>query len=510
MKIFLHASMIVLFAATSVLGAHDKHKYVVVDFAGDADPYHRAAIRLAELRQGTIVPADRDNLGPLLYLLRACDPEYVAFVVRPEDFDENLARSVLQMATRVDSDPFVDFAYGFVTGASPEAAVALVEKPQRYEANRRQPESAVVAVGTKMVRRSGMHKQQFPLQTREIPQLWGQLAGGEHFAGEGRDAAFLKTLMPELRDKPMILFVGHGFPREVVGGPTWKDLQGAEWDGAVVINIACYTGVTGRWFEEDYSTGQIRQQTVPASESFCLNVLNTGAAAYVAFACVRPAGPELFMDISALAAEGLSVGEVRRRDYNRIVLAHLAQGSDKLAIRKVADGDRIRPRQNIVKDMLLDASTGGVLFGDPAFTPFDAMPKQSPLKLQTRKNGDTLAATFEVAGQNMVYFCGEQLDTWGEEQSPAMRVIGRIALGQNQVAEVKVAELKVGGKMPEHRLTWGIEEHRGERFLHVKAVFPPPTDPASIMAGVKAVFDITLTDDPLQAQQSHSSQRARS
>jgi hypothetical protein len=98
----------------------------------------------------------------------------VAFVVRPGDFDENLARAVLQMATRIDGDPFVDFAYGYITGSSPEAAVALVERPRKFETKRRSPEVAVVAVGAKTVIQSGIYKQQFPLRTTSIPQLWAQ------------------------------------------------------------------------------------------------------------------------------------------------------------------------------------------------------------------------------------------------------------------------------------------------------------------------------------------------
>jgi hypothetical protein len=495
--------IITLACAPCAMGASPT--YVVVDFAGEQDPYHTAAVRLNELRHGEIVAADPRNLEPLLEKLQALVPDYVAFVVRPEDFEENLARSILRLATRVDSDPFVDFSYGFITGASPESAVALVERPQAFEAKRRRPELAVVAVGTKMMTKSGTHKQQFPLRTANIPQLWGQLAGGENFPGEGRDLTFIKSIMPELQRKPMVLFGGHGYPREVVGGPNWKDLQGISLDGAVVVNIACYTGVTGTWFEHDYAANRVKRRTVPKKESFCLSMLDTGVAAYVAYACVRPAGPELFMDIPALAAEGLSVGEVRRRDYNRIVLAHLAQGFENLSINETADGDQIKPRQNIVKDMLLDASTGGVLFGDPAFTPFVAMRNQSPLDLQTKREGNQLVATVKVAGQSMFQFCGEQLDTWGENQSPAMRVVCCVPLSQDHVATVKVEDLKVGGKSPEHRLVWAVEEHQSQRFLHAKAVFPQPTDQMSHMTGVKAVFEITLTQDAAQTRNSYSS-----
>jgi hypothetical protein len=108
------------------------------------------------------------------------------------------------------------------------------------------------------------------------------------------------------------------------------------------MNIACYTGVTGRWFEDDHAAGVRRERKVPEGQCVCLAALRTGPAAYVGYACPRPAGPELFMDVSALATEGLSVGEVRRRDYNRVVLAHLAQGLSGLQPQEYADGNAIQ------------------------------------------------------------------------------------------------------------------------------------------------------------------------
>jgi len=43
-------------------------------------------------------------------------PRFVVFVLPPEKIDVDLAHQILEMATRVDDDPFVDFEYGFVTG----------------------------------------------------------------------------------------------------------------------------------------------------------------------------------------------------------------------------------------------------------------------------------------------------------------------------------------------------------------------------------------------------------
>jgi hypothetical protein len=488
---------VLVFAAQSFAQPPVSADYVVVDFCGANDPYHKASERLAELRHATIVDADPQNLDPVMDSLRKHTPQYVAFVVRPDQFDENLARSILQLATQIDDDPFVDFSYSFITGDSPESAVALVESARAAEKRQSKPELAVVAVGEKMITKSSVASQRFSLRKTSFPQLWGQIAGGENFPKDGRDTEFIKTLMPKIQGKPIIILGGHGYPREVVGGPNWKDFEGIHLDGSVVLNIACYTGVTGTWYEDDWATGVIKKQSVPAAESLCLNILKSGVTAYVAYACARPAGPELFSDVGAMAGEGLSVGEIRRRDYNRVVLAHLAQGFDGLRFPKIEDGQPIQPRQNIVKDLLLNMATGGVLFGDPAFKPFPAKAGESPLDIRTQRTANQLEITMQVAPQHLFFECGEQLDTWDNNQSPAMRLVTRVPLGQSYVTQVQVKELKIGKNVQPNRLVWGVEEDRGERYLHVKAVFPQSING---MLGVKANVEATLTDDPRHAR----------
>jgi hypothetical protein len=478
--------------------------YCVVEFVGAADPYHRAAARLAELRRGRLLSAEVAKLDALREVLRDKAPRYVAFVVRPEQFDENFAKAVQQLATRIDDDPFVDFAYGFITGDSPQTALALVDRGSARRGQQGKAEVAVAAVGTAAVTRSGIFHQQYALRKSSLPQLWGQIAGGENFPEQGRDANFIKSLLPQLDGRSIIIFAGHGYPQEVEGGPTARDLVGRDFTGSVVLNIACYTGVTGLWFDHDWSAGVRRKRTVPPEESFCLNVLRTGAAAYVAYTTPRPAGPELLTDVAALVADGLSVGEVRQRDYNRVVLAHIAQGHDGLQIEAAVDGARLEPQRNVVRDFLLPASVGGVLFGDPAYRPFNRRPGEHPVEVRSERNGDTLAITAQVAGQHAFIHCAEQLDRWGDTQSLAMRLLVREPIGRSYVAGVRVAKLEVAGQRVPHRLVWAVEEDAGERYLHAKCVFPQPGPDATaaLMAGgVRGVFEVALTNDPSKASQ---------
>jgi hypothetical protein len=258
--------LLAIWTATARASAGD---YLILDLTGPDDPYHAAAERLAELRKAEIVAGDPRHVTQVLEVLKQKQPRYVAVVVRPGDLDINLARTFLKMATQIDSDPFVDFAYGFITGETAEIAVALAEAGTQAEQQRRKPSLAVVAVGEKMMKKSGVSSQKFPLRKKSLPQLWGQLAGGENFA-EGRDAKFITTLMPQLQGQSLVMLAGHGYPGEIVGGPTWRDFAGLKLEGAVVMNIACYTGVTGRWFEDDHAAGVRRERKAPEGQTVCL------------------------------------------------------------------------------------------------------------------------------------------------------------------------------------------------------------------------------------------------
>ena len=54
----------------------------------------------------------------------------------------------------------------------------------------------------------------------------------------------------------------------------------------------------------------------------------------------------------------------------------------------------------------------------------------------------------------------------------AMKVHIRVPLGDRQVEDVVVDELKVGRKDQPSRVLWAVEEDRGDRFLQLKVNFP--------------------------------------
>src|SRR5437773_4406016 len=341
-----------LFAAVILLlacqGRAQESDYIVADAVGKNDAFYRAAERLAAHRRGKIVSLDIANLSAFRDALRQKPPHYVAVVLRPEQLDYVLARKFLVMATQIDDDPFVDFSYGFVTGATAEEALAFVARSIQSEQTRREPNLG--SIGVWEIPRSTEVLGTFPSRNSSIAHLEGRLASPRQLQNEERDTQFIETFLPKLQGKSVVVFSGHGLPREVVGGPTWKDLAGLSLDSAVALNIACYTGVTETWFENDRNDRLVRKRKVPMSESFALALLRTGVIGYVAYVCGRPAGPELFTDVSSLVSEGMSLGDVRRRDYDKIVLGYLGNGANKMELRPMTGGQKIDPPKDIAQD----------------------------------------------------------------------------------------------------------------------------------------------------------------
>src|SRR5262245_27065826 len=465
------------------LGAQQPHAdraagnadYVVLAAVKEGDPYDASAQTLAGHHHAKVVRFDPADLEPVRKALLAAMPRNVALVMRPEQIDFAFARRFLQLATELDDDPFVDFAFGYITGSTADDAKALAEAGVARKPKAAAPKVATVAGGCPQ---SMAATQPYLLRRKQLDaiQLYcaggdragGERAGGEKAGGE-RDRAFLKEQLPRLQGRDVVTFVGHGYPREVVGGPSFAELASLRLDGAVVLNVACYTGVTQRFFEDDYQTTTVRGREVPQGESFCLALLHTGVVGYTAYLCPRPAGPELDTDLAALAADGSSLGDARRRDYDKTVLGFLGFGEERLRLEPVADGTKFAPNRDAVRDMMLEGATGGVLFGDPACVPFAARAGEAPVAIDVDADARGLRVRAKAAGDALFLQCNDPTASFGK--SMAMKVYARVPLGDRQVEDVVVDELKVGRAPQPSRVLWAVEQDHGERFLQLKVNF---------------------------------------
>ncbi len=454
-------------AVAAALPSQQAPDYVVLAAFDAADAFDSAAQVLLKAHGAQLVRFDPADLEPVKKALIAAAPRHVALVMRPEQIEFAFARRFLQLATEVDDDPFVDFAFGYVTGRTAEDAVALARRGTARKPRALRGEVAMVAGGCEL---SMVTKNPHVLRKDRLAALQLYCAGEKAFPDTGRDRAFLQKELKELADCDTVTFVGHGYPREVVGGPTFAELAGLDLADAVVLNVACYTGVTHRWFEEDYQAAVMRQREVPLGESFGLAVLHAGAVGYTAYVCPRPAGPELDTDLAALIADGCSLGDARRRDYDKTVLGFLGFGADRLQLEPVADGAKFSPQREAVRDIMLEGATGGVLFGDPACVPFLPKKNESPVAIQVDAKADALVVRAKATVIALYLHCSDPTAEWGKTM--AMRVYTRVPLGDRHVTDVIVDELRIGRDAQPSRVLWAVEDDHGERFLQLRVNCP--------------------------------------
>lgn len=145
-------------------------------------------------------------------------------------------------------------------------------------------------------------------------------------------------------------------------------------------------------------------------------------------------------------------------------------------------------------------ATGGIVFGDPKFTPFAAQPDEVPTETKIETVDQHLRVTVSIDPRQLFFECSDPLAMWGET-AQAMRVLAIVPLGDRYVSSVQLRELKMGGDLAEHRLVWAVEQKGDERFLHVKVNFPQPKLPQlASLFGVRSSFDIETTADPAKSR----------
>ena len=477
-KLFIVAIFLGSLFCTRAHGGDDK--YLVISFLAKGDPYEKAGSELLKIRSGKGIRSSLKDFDKLLAKLKKLSPDYVAFIARPEQIDVNLAHRILDLSTRVDDDPFVDFSYGIITGRTPKAAVRLAQAGKHSESKKQKPDLGILGVADAGLQKKSISQSQLiPLAGLRLPMTWAHIAAGD---AEGKQK-FIEESLEQLESKSLFAFAGHGFPDRVVDGPTSNDLEGHDFRGAVAYNIACYTGVTSNWFETDYQSAKTNKNQVSSEDSFCLSMLETGVASYVAYSCARPAGPEMFADMLSLATEGISIGEQRRRHANSVILTHLSQKFDGLDFEEARDGDSLKVRQTteaIVRRM----STGSLLFGDPAVVPFRKTKGAYPVSATAKRIGENLQVDVTVRGPLWHWFCSDQLE------QTSMKLETRIPFGGKHVGVVNVDRLPFGKRNPAKKITAAVETHRGKTYLHLKATFNRP-EQAMLMQranGVSARF----------------------
>jgi outer membrane protein assembly factor BamB len=358
--------------------------YVVL---AEKDEFAAAGKRLVEHRKGALVTVSYDDLAAVEKELRTRKPRYVAVVTKPERIDTNFVRRVLMLSTRLDDDPFCDFAYGFITGRTPADALAFVERIIRAEKEGVPKRFVNAGVSSKM-KSMAYDEESFGWKKRQL--YWSENRSDPEVP------AFVKAHVGELEKAGLLEITGNGDPERIWLFPGERNFDRAkQWpydpkkvgqnpDGemffitaddiakldlypAVVDIGTCHSGSLLRTFvaNDIVSTfGRVEKcevYDIPAAKSLGLTFLARGVTAYIA-----PVGPNhgfrCGVETRRMLETGAALGDVMKSCYDELVVA----SKGKLALAMHEPGGDADPDP----EPMISGAANRVLYGDPAFKPF--------------------------------------------------------------------------------------------------------------------------------------------
>ena len=467
--------------------------YLILTNLPKTDPYYRAATKLAEAHDGQIRPIDLQHPLAIRRGLASLQPRYVALVLKPEDIDSNLQREMIALSTRMDDDPFCDFAFGFITGATADDAVGLVDRSLRVqkEGLRKKIVETAVTSGVKSYTIEGQ-------PSRELPDFTEDHVYWSCVEADPNVLNFVKEHLKKLSGNGVVVFSGCGDPeaiwlfadqRNMARDKHWPfdpkkvgddpkgemprifagQLRGIDLGGAVVWSGTCHSGVLHRAFIEGdiVSTfgrvDNVTEYTIPEGRSLGLTILGDGPSAFLGpiganhgFACN--------VEMERAAITGWPLGDIMRSRYNEIILA----AGNRLDIESYEVG---KPESR--EDPMRGGGANRTLFGDPLFAPFPGTGKEPIEKLVRPKvepmaKGGGLTVRCKVVDGNSSMFW----DMFGSDRQGPGRIYTTVELpvGAGEVGEVTATAKSASGEaITITKCRWGVERIDGKRICHLQA-----------------------------------------
>jgi hypothetical protein len=352
-------------------------KLVVLTEVGERDPRHEVVDLLRARGATAVVRFDPERMDRAFETLRRLAPGAVAVVVRPETLDVHFHFDLLERASRLDDDPFVDFAFGYFTGATPEEAVAFARgtAPTPGEHAR-----SVLEFGPSTPAR--------PL-TVSVRHPWAKGFTTRRLA-HAEGATDVATLLAPTRGVGVLSAWGHGEPEGVSGGLQGAHVRAAGLDlaGTLYFSGPCFCGVTDGWWRPRGFVA-VRRRVAPG-DSLLLALL--GARATAVFAGLDPdRGETNHHELEHLLVTGAPLGAASKATYDQAVLAY--RRPEFRLPRHAAT----RPAYRDIHDQMISSSAGRALFGDPTYAPF---PKAGadPFAVETKATEAGLEVTWTHDG----------------------------------------------------------------------------------------------------------------
>jgi hypothetical protein len=495
--------------------------YLVV-LGGAEKGHERAAEALARAHEGAVLKWAGD-WQVLATELLARKPRDLALVLQPETIDANLPRRLVPILARFDADPFVDCAYGLITGANgaeTERFVANILRASKREHPRRffaatsvvveeclrlgpAPEEAGVArplVANRLwVTGADPDWREFVARERDLAEGVGLIEWGHCGDSQGIWLFSMYRNLDQAKHWPFDPARVGADPEAEMPRLTARDLvTGVELFPAVVINGACHAAVTRRTMvgPDIVSTfgdtgGVIRFFDIAPEDSFPLQAIRAGASAYIGCLAANNAN-RASLEEWWVRRGGVALGEVVRRTLDELVLAD----ADGVLVLPLFEDGKPEP----AGAPMFEDCAQRVLFGDPAFVPWkDVVPTGHALEVRANGAGLEVRMRWENLAEDPWVW-----DPWrpvfGEDQG---RMVERIELPEAPPGEprVRVREAWAFHGEEKRALTLTplarLERDRdGHAVLHLKASGRRADMDARGVAGgptaLEAVFEVTF------------------
>ncbi|MBN1807947.1 MAG: hypothetical protein JW909_02690 [Planctomycetes bacterium] len=409
-----------------------------------------------------IVTFHTDGLDTLLERLKTAPPAYAMVFILPAELDVNFAWRWLHMAAALDQDPFVDMRTGFITAATPDDASAFVRRVADACAGRLElPGMLVDNLGPNPQGAPGsFHAAAGSFFLPVLEQRLGMLSISHGVEG------FADNRLASMRGAGIVHLGGHGFPDRVVDGLTASQAARLDLSPCVVFSGACYTGVTGRWFETVHGQNRIAARLAAADESLALALISNNAVGCLA-AMHPDHGIPVYQEIEFLAETGCSLGDALKHTHDGVILA--AGGS--LPQLELSDGQP--PPRWTPSQVMLYGTASRVLFGDPAMRLMEPLPLP-PLDVAAETSPGAITLTVRVRNP---LFRSAFTDTYHDDLAWRGnmfndRLLLRYELppGWDVPSDVRVLGAGNAETSIRHRLVaWAIERDGGANILHVLA-----------------------------------------
>jgi len=436
--------------------ASNGSSYAILTNLSNSDPYFKAVELLREFRSAKIIRFDSNHLDKAIDPLKRIQPVFVAIVVKPDTLDLNFAYDILEMSFKLDEDPFTDFVYGFITGATADDTERFVTNIIRAEENKDKFPKKIVAFGPDNI------CQPEGICSCDWFSEW-KCNFITHRAG-----SFPNKYLEDLTQKGIIQFWGHGSHLGIDGGLKYNQLQKLDLYPAVIFAGPCFSAVTRKSYDTCKCCGKTIAQCNLLDESLVLNFIDRGITGY--FGAVhtdRCLSAAQEMEYALIA--GKPLGFVTKHTYDKLVMA---KNGERPEFPRLRVGEQ-PPEENSI-DFQIHRAASRILLGDPAYQPFQGEAKP-PVSTTTRLKEDGVEISIEIDDTSLrcmfvdvfhtdLCNCGTENDMlYITVELPSN--VGKIK-GKPQAVFSHAMKNK-----NKYTLRWSEEKWFGKRLLHLQLDF---------------------------------------